>query len=968
MQLYHNITNKNDYNASHEFDKNQTYQFQDGQNYKYGPLSVHGSFTVNGTDIVKGNHIHIGSIKSTVNRADQISALAISAQTDLQPTVTDKTGKAIGHIFAWNQDGDGSSDKNHQVDFYIDVTTDQKYVNQMNFDWSLPNAIIVDRDTKLYNWTKANTSKQNPYVDTIATSGGHKYIINVQTPTFNHSNQIQLGKTVMNAWARGDVGFTSYGDLGISHDQPNLAKASNGDFLYDLTKNTPSEINYTDGTFKRVLHLVGSNVPTDYTQFGVSGPINSICVFDENGKYVDQASNDYSFDRKNLQGTSSFYFSHKGLSNNLTPEQVLQQTPVHYVGFSKQQDGSWYIAWNLDNSDTTATTSEIENATKNSRYYLLQTDSKIKQKIIDNTLKINHDVLHDKPTFYMLRVFQPQPKGLNNNFSITDVTPDNSYNAGSASQVMITPAPAKTSQGDIQRSVSYEFVDDDLHGDIVGSIITKIGKTGDTVNPNMKVPDNYSLANGQNLPGNYVLKDNNSMIQVHLIHQKSNAPDITGTGIRIINFSFPASYHGSNPKQIKQTVTFKEHGYFDKVLNKNIYSDWQAEGSKLFNKVDLPSIAGYAAQVYNNDASSIPVATAVPNDKPTIINVSYKANPQKILVKFVDDDEQEKAVGDSITINGVTDANADFKDAIMAYQDKQKQHYDLASGLDPTKLAHVFIPDDSTAYTIHLKHHINDVKAENPEKSTRTIIIRKFNSQNQIVSAQTIIQQIAYYQHRYIDAITNETKSTKLLFDEKNSPALSHNLVDGKETSDLSYAKHGDNYYFANFKLPKLPGYTLKTQAKNKDDMTTYNVSYLAILPDSINKELKTAELANKLTINTAPLADLPVSNEIKLVDKNFAKQIAKLDTDSSAVKITDDMYLPVIQKHQLYFKIAKKQLTFYYLSESKTNPKFIFTLQKEMNNDKYLLTVRNNQASKSIKYEIQNYTDLIKVINKYFK
>lgn len=823
LQIYHNVRSDNDYNSAHEFDKNQTYQFKDGRNYMYGPLSVHGSFTIDGSSIVKGNHIHIGSIESKVNRDDQTSAIAISAQTNLQPDVTDKNGNKIGHIFSWSQTNDAAN--NHKVDFYIDVTTDKQYVGQMSFNWALPNSIIVDRDTDLKNWMKAKTSEQNPYVDTITTSGNHKYVLNIQNPRFSHRNKVTIGLTRMNAWARGDVGYTSSGDIGFSHDQPNLEKLSTGDYLYDLSKNTSDQINYTDGSFKRVLHLVGSNVPIDYKQFGTSGPICNTRVFDENGKFVDSVDINYSLDRKNSHGTYPYYFDNVGLADNLTPDQVIEKTPLHSVGFSKQSDGSWYIAWNLDKSDTSATTAEIADGVKSSRYYNFQTDPNVQQKIMDNTLKINKDIFHNTSSMYMLRVFQPQPNGLNNDFSITDVTPNAEYNAGSSSQAMATPTPTKTSEGFIKRSVSYQFVDDDEHSNVVGSIITKTGKTGDIVNPDMHVPTNYSLAKNQTLPGNYTLKDNNNMIQVHLVHQKSSAPDIVGNGTRIINFDFPASYKGNHPNHINQTITFKEHGYFDKVLNKNIYSDWQAEGPTLFDKVNLPNIDGYTTQVYGNDVSVIPVATAVPKEKPDVINVTFKADPQKMQVKFVDDDNNDKQLGDTITVNGVTDGQADFKDVINAYKPLSAKYYILADGqTDPSDLNHTFTAYDSTTYTVHVKHATQDVTRSDPNAETTReyrVIERR---PAQYGGSKTIIDLIEHYHKQATkDLVTGVTTYgkyviTKRSFDKKVGKARSA----------------GDDYFFQ-IPLDQIMGYTTSSINAPSNEKDAYNYPVLNCFTYTVN-------------------------------------------------------------------------------------------------------------------------------------
>ena len=203
-----------------------------------------------------------------------------------------------------------------------------------------------------------------------------------------------------------------------------------------------------------------------------------------------------------------------------------------------------------------------------------------------------------------------------------------------------------------------------------------------------------------------------------------------------------------------------------------------------------------------------------------VFNYVIKADPQKIQVKFVDDNDPNKAqVGDIITLNGVTDGKADFKDVISDYKQYQAKHYDLTGDTDPNKLTHTFSANDSTTYTIHLKHHINDVKAENTEDATRTIVINKYDGHGNLVSTQIVVQQIAYYKHDYVDAVTGKTKSSKYIFDDKSSPALSHNVIDGKATNDPSYTLKDGKYYFAKYKLDVPAGYKAEEKKLNPNMM-----------------------------------------------------------------------------------------------------------------------------------------------------
>ena len=67
--------------------------------------------------------------------------------------------------------------------------------------------------------------------------------------------------------------------------------------------------------------------------------------------------------------------------------------------------------------------------------------------------------------------------------------------------------------------------------------------------------------------------------------------------------------------------------------------------------------------------------------------------------------------------------------------------------------------------------------------------------------------------------MTNNVKSSKYIFDDKSSPALSHNLVDGKVTNDPSYTLKDGKYYFAKYKLDVPVGYKAEEKKINPNMM-----------------------------------------------------------------------------------------------------------------------------------------------------
>ena len=98
-------------------------------------------------------------------------------------------------------------------------------------------------------------------------------------------------------------------------------------------------------------------------------------------------------------------------------------------------------------------------------------------------------------------------------------------------------------------------------------------------------------------------------------------------------------------------------------------------------------------------------------------------------------------------------------------------------------------------------------------------MIKKYNGNGNLTLTQTVVQQIAFYKYDYVDAVTGKTKSSKYIFDDKSSPALSHNLVDGKATNDPLYVLQNGKYYFAKYKVDVPAGYKAKEKKLNPNMM-----------------------------------------------------------------------------------------------------------------------------------------------------
>ena len=317
---------------------------------------------------------------------------------------------------------------------------------------------------------------------------------------------------------------------------------------------------------------------------------------------------------------------------------------------------------------------------------------------------------------------------------------------------------------------------------------------------------------------------------------------------RVINFVYPDDYIGKKQDTITQTVDVPQRVNVELTTKdskpSNNILDWVTKTETPISKITDPVyFQAYTVPTVSNLVPSISTVAkqeADPN-KPLNVTVTYTASP--VTVHFYDVDENADKDSDAVknVLNQTMQLSGTYGSNVDLNNVKLPANFELANDLPSVQ----FGKTDSV--TINLKHYINDVKAENAEDATRTIVIKKFNGHGNLVSTQTVVQQIAFYKHDYVDAVTNNVKLSKYIFDDKSSPALSHNLVDGKATNDPSYTLKDGKYYFAKYKLDVPAGYKAKKHV------------------DKINPNLLTISLFALPAISTDPTGN-------KTVDPNANK------------------------------------------------------------------------------------------------
>ena len=287
---------------------------------------------------------------------------------------------------------------------------------------------------------------------------------------------------------------------------------------------------------------------------------------------------------------------------------------------------------------------------------------------------------------------------------------------------------------------------------------------------------------------------------------------------RVINFAYPDGYTGKPQDPVTQTIDVPQKVQVELITkdskSSNNILDWvtkketpEASDPVYFQDYTVPTVSNLVPSI-----STVAKQEADPNI-PLNVVVTYTASP--VTVHFVDTDEN--ADKDSDAVKNVLNQTMQLSGTYGSNVDLSTVKLPANFVLDDTLPSVQYGKTDSV--TINLKHYINDVKAENAEDATRTIVINKYDGHGNLTSTQTVVQQIAFYKHDYVDAVTNNVKSSKYIFDDKSSPALSHNVIDGKATNDPSYTLKDGKYYFAKYKLDVPAGYKAEEKKINPNMM-----------------------------------------------------------------------------------------------------------------------------------------------------
>lgn len=264
------------------------------------------------------------------------------------------------------------------------------------------------------------------------------------------------------------------------------------------------------------------------------------------------------------------------------------------------------------------------------------------------------------------------------------------------------------------QTLTVKYIDD-----VTGKTLTTITKTGDsdadakynTKSDIAKYEDQHYQLISDNTKGKELFFDHDDKVdqsyEVHLTHETE-----PNSGSETITRTIVDHVPGKKPTTTKQPVIYTRTGTKDLVTGDTTWQDWTSQND-LWNSYTAIGKPGYTPNL-----ATVNTKIVQPTDKDTSVDIYYKADAQKLTVKYIDDTTGKTLK--TVTRSGSSDADAKYntKSDIDTYLG---QHYRLVS--DNTNGRElVFDHDDKVdqSYEVHLTHVTQP--ATESKTITRTIV------------------------------------------------------------------------------------------------------------------------------------------------------------------------------------------------------------------------------------------------------
>lgn len=410
------------------------------------------------------------------------------------------------------------------------------------------------------------------------------------------------------------------------------------------------------------------------------------------------------------------------------------------------------------------------------------------------------------------------------------------------------------------------------------------------------------LANESDLHFN--AKDEPQVFVVHLKHKLekvTNVAELEKTVTRTITVHMP---DGTNQDKT-QKVTFTRTGNKDLMTGHITWSAWSP--AQEFEAYTVPVVPGYTPR--QTTVKSTPVTA---DDKDTSITIDYTANAQKVLIKYIDVDDNDKAIK-SQPLEGVTDQ-------ALATNIEVPANYELVANQALPKEV-TFKADGNEPIIVKVQHKHQDVTDE---------YRNDVKKQDQI--DHTVTRTITIKHPHAAD----KTHTQALHFTRQ----VTRDMATGQDTFGEWLPENAD--FFEEFTVPTLAsdkGYTSEktkiarlahiTGATNDQrEVVNFNANtqkaHVHYIDDTTGKKLEDVHVTGK--------TDEPIKHDNKAKVQSYLDKGYELVSDDFATACKPSYNAEAEEQHfEVHLKHGQKDVTAEYKQDDKRKSQVERTIKREV-------------------------------------
>jgi hypothetical protein len=410
------------------------------------------------------------------------------------------------------------------------------------------------------------------------------------------------------------------------------------------------------------------------------------------------------------------------------------------------------------------------------------------------------------------------------------------------------------------------------------------------------------LANESDLHFN--AKDEPQVFVVHLKHKLekvTNVAELEKTVTRTITVHMP---DGTNQDKT-QKVTFTRTGNKDLMTGHITWSAWSP--AQEFEAYTVPVVPGYTPR--QTTVKSTPVTA---DDKDTSITIDYTANAQKVLIKYIDVDDNDKAIK-SQSLEGVTDQT-------LATNIEVPANYELVANQALPKEV-TFKADGNEPIIVKVQHKHQDVTDE---------YRNDVKKQDQI--DHTVTRTITIKHPHAAD----KTHTQALHFTRQ----VTRDMATGQDTFGEWLPENAD--FFEEFTVPTLAsdkGYTSEktkiarlahiTGATNDQrEVVNFNANtqkaHVHYIDDTTGKKLEDVHVTGK--------TDEPIKHDNKAKVQSYLDKGYELVSDDFATAGKPSYNAEAEEQHfEVHLKHGQKDVTAEYKQDDKRKSQVEQTIKREV-------------------------------------